>query len=371
MQQDGGWSRGEISGAYAAGYVVWGGFAMFAGRLADRHGARILMTVGGLLGGACLLALAGSHQLWQLYLFWGVGIGITMGLTSNEVPFTTLANWFVRRRGAAIAIFTGLTGLSLPLFVPAASWIVVHHGWRTAVVAVGLTFILLLAPACAIMLRRRPEDFGLAPDGDPAPVATDVPAVTGIRFREAIAGRTFWALTFASSLCNLALTAVVVHQIAFLIDRGYAPVFAAGVAGLMGLVSLPGRVIFALAIDRMGALLPLALALGAEGVGIALLLLAPSAGWLLLFVLVFGLGFGSIGSLRAAGIAEQFGRLAFGSIATAAALPTYLAAALGAVASGWLFDRLGSYQLSFWAAAGACGVSALVVLATRWRSTAV
>ncbi|MBJ7600648.1 MAG: hypothetical protein DLM67_20480 [Candidatus Nephthysia bennettiae] len=368
IQHDQGWSRGEISGAYAAGYVVWGGFAMFAGRLADRHGARVLMTVGGLLGGACLLALAGSHQLWQLYLFWGVGIGLTMGLTSNEVPFTTVANWFVRRRGAAMAVVTGLTGLSLPIFVPAASWTVVHYGWRTAVILVGLTFILLLSPACAIVLRRRPEDFGLVPDGDPAPIATEVPQVTGIRFQEAIAGRTFWALTLASSLCNLALTAVIVHQVAFLIDRGYAPVFAAGVAGLMGLVSLPGRVLFALAIDRLGALLPLALAIGAEGVGIALLVLAPHGGWLLLFVLVFGLAFGSIGSLRAAGIAEQFGRRAFGTIATAAALPTYLAAALGSVASGWLFDRLGGYDLTFWAAAATCGLSALVVLATRWRS---
>src|SRR5256884_9775496 len=82
------------------------------------------------------------------------------------------------RRPPRSTLFPYTTLFRSPLFVPAASWIVVHHGWRTAVVAVGLTFILLLAPACAIILRRRPEDFGLAPDGDPAPVATDVPAVT-------------------------------------------------------------------------------------------------------------------------------------------------------------------------------------------------
>jgi predicted MFS family arabinose efflux permease len=270
-----------------------------------------------------------------------------------------------------MAIVTGVGGLALPLYVPGASWLVVHRGWRTAVVVVGLTFILLLAPACAVILRRRPEDYGQVPDGDPTPAKTEVPPVTGIRLREAVAGRTFWALTLATSLCNLALAAVVVHQVAFLIDRGYAPVFAAGVAGLMGLVSLPGRVLFSLGIDRLGALPILATAILAEGMGMALLLLAPSAAWLLLFVVVFGLAFGSIGPLRAAGIAEQFGRQAFGSIATAAALPTYLAAALGSLASGWLFDRLGGYDLVFWAAAGVCGLSALVVLLTPRRSQAL
>ena len=320
------------------------------------------MSAGACLAGLCLLGLAAVRQPWQFYVLWGLGIGLAMGLTINEVPFTAITNWFVRRRGTALAIYAGVGGLALPLFVPAAGWMVAHLGWRPALAVMSLSLLLVMLPLCAGLLRRRPEDIGLLPDGQPdaAPGSGEQPA--GIAFAAALRGVTFWMLTVATALANLGFGLVGIHQVAFLIGRGYGLVLAAAVVGAVGLVSLPARVVFSLATDFLSAQRVLAIAITAEGCGIALLVLARSAAWLLLYVLVFGLAFGSIGPLRAATVAQRFGRRAFGAIVTAAAFPTYVAIAAGSFVSGWLFDRLGSYDAVFWAAVVSCAVAVMILL---------
>src|SRR5258708_9349952 len=134
-------------------------------------------------------------------------------------------------------------------------------GWRRALLVVGATALVIALPIAALLVRRRPEDIGLLPDGDSMPEGHDPGSITGDRLREAIARPAFWTLMTATAFSTAAYSVLLAHVVAYLIGRGYDPVLAAGVLGLAGLASLPGRFIFHVASDRLGPQPPLALCL--------------------------------------------------------------------------------------------------------------
>jgi MFS family permease len=109
------WDRATVSGAYAVSLVVAGVLGVPIGPLLDRFGARFLMSCGSVLGGLSLIGLAQMQTIWQFYLFWSGGLGLAMALTLYPVTFTVVANWFVRKRRAALAVLTLVGGLSSPL----------------------------------------------------------------------------------------------------------------------------------------------------------------------------------------------------------------------------------------------------------------
>lgn len=348
IQQDLGTSRAAVSGAFSGGVAVWGLLGLPVGRLVDRYGARWLMTAGSLVGAGCLFGLARIHALWQLYLLWSGGLGLAMALTLYSVTFTVIANFFVRRRGTALAVLTTVGGLSSPIYIPAAGWLVAHLGWRHTLDVLALTVLLIALPIHALVVRRPPAGA----------------VIEGTALGEALRGRVFWLLTLSAGLSLMAGTVVFAHAVAFLIGRGYPAVSAAGLVGLVGVASLPGRFIFNVVSDRLGPQGLLAFCTALQGAGLALLLLAGPPIWVLLFVALYGLAFGAISPLRAAVNAEHFGRLAYGAITGAQNLPVQLLAAIGPLLAGYLYDVLGDYRVAFSLTAAAFFAAALLLLLT-------
>jgi MFS family permease len=298
------------------------------------------MTAGSLLGAICLAGLSRISQPWQLYLLWAGGLGLAMALTLYNVSFTVVANFFHRRRGAALALLTLIGGLASPIYIPLAGWLVDRLGWREALVVLAATVVLVALPIHALVIRRRPEDIGLAPDG-----ASTAAEPHGAYLREALAGRVFWLLTLAALATALAYGLVLEHGVAMLIARGYSDVAAASLIGLTGVASLPGRLVFNLLSDRLGPQGLLALCTAAQGAGVLLLLASP-APFVFGFVAVYGLAFGAISPLRASVMAEHFGRVAYGSITGVQNLVTAVSSAAGALLGGYLFDAFGNYELA-------------------------
>ncbi len=364
IQQETGWSRGLLSGAYSAGYLVAGLIGLLVGRLVDRHGARLLMTFGSALAGLSLIGLGSIQHVWQFFLLWSGGLGLAMALTFYPVTFTVIANWFSRRRGAALALLTLLGGLASPIFIPLAGLLVPNLGWRGTVVALGLAQLLIAVSVHAVLLRRRPEDMGLMPDGIAAPAALVSEEGGGISLRGALGRLAFWTLAASSSLGLLAGSGVGTHQVAYVIGRGYDPVVAATLAGMVGLVSLPGRYVLNILSDLLAPQRLLLLSIAIQAVGVIILLLATSTAWLIAFVLVYGLPFGAISPLRASVLAEHFGRRAYGSITAAQGVLVALAASIGPLAMGWLYDRFHDYQLAFGLAATSFVIAAIAMAVT-------
>ncbi len=159
------WSRSSIGITAAAG--VWGSglLAPFIGRVADRHGPRWLMPVGTLILGSCLYALGGVSTIWQFFLFAVIGRAISQPLLIGLVPRTVAVNFFDRRRNLALA-FTGLfRPFTSAINIQIISNVAVTRGWRTSFRYLGIASLILTIPLF-IVVRRRPEDIGLSPDGD-------------------------------------------------------------------------------------------------------------------------------------------------------------------------------------------------------------
>ncbi|HEX6544165.1 MAG TPA: MFS transporter [Ktedonobacterales bacterium] len=377
MGQELGWNRASLSGAYSLMLVFSGLLGVPIGRFVDRHGARLVMAIGSVLGGLSLAGLAGIHSLWQFYLLWAGGLGIATALTFYPVTFTVVANWFERRRGSALAVLTLLGGLASPIFIPLAGALVPRLGWRETLVVMALAQLAIALPLHAIVLRRHPEDLGLHPDGANAPTwhrsASETPVeLPGLPLRAALAGLPFWSLTIAYALSSLAINVLFVHTIPYLIGRGYSSELAASFAGAVGLASLPGRYGLNKLSDRagVGPQRLLALCLGLQAVGVLLLLGGGFWGFGLLvaYVVVYGGAFGAVSPLRAGVMAEQFGRRAYGAITAVQGVPVALASGLGPLVAGWLYDRLGGYGLALGLCAAAFLVAALAVALTP-RST--
>ncbi len=353
------WGRASISGAYALGLIIAGLLGVPIGSLVDRRGARLLMSCGSALGGLTLFGLARVDTLWQFYLLWSGGLGLAMALTLYPVTFTVVANWFVRKRGTALAVLTLVGGLSSPICIPLAGVLVAQVGWRSTLVVLGLAQLAIALPLHALLLRRHPEDLGLSPDGEPAlPIQADAP-LPGATLSEALESPVFWMLTASLALVMLGSTVVFVHQVAFMISRGTDAVLAATLSGMLGLASLPGRYVFNMLSSRISPQKLLTLSVVAQAVGIVVLVQASSLVWLILYVVIYGSAYGAFSPLRASVMADHFGRRGYGAITAVQGIPVALCAGLGPLAAGWLYDGLHHYEVAFWLCAGAFLLAAI------------
>jgi MFS family permease len=142
--------------------------------------------------------------------------------------------------------------------------------------------------------------------------------------------------------------ALTLYPVAFMISRGTDAVLAATLSGMLGLASLPGRYVFNVLSSRISAQKLLALSVVAQAAGIAVVVLASSLGWLILYVLIYGCAYGAFSPLRASVMADHFGRRAYGAITAVQGIPVAVCAGLGPLAAGWLYDGLHHYEVAFW-----------------------
>ncbi len=339
-----GWSRTELALGFSIALVVAGVLGYPVGRWVDRHGARAAIALGTLIGGASLLLLSFVTELWQWELLWGGGLGVAGALTLYPVTFTVVANWFHRRRGAAMALLTVIGGLASPIFIPLAGWLIAHAGWRETLVIFGCLQLGVALPVALVFVRRHPEDVGLFPDGAASHDGGTGSPLSGTAARHAIRTAPFWTLTVSQFVGLMGSNALFAHQIAYMIGRGQGSESAATLAGAVGLASLPGRYVFNVLSDRFRSQWLLGICQAVMAIGVAILALAGSTTLFVVYVVVYGAAFGAASPLTASVRAEHFGRRAFGSITAIQGIPALAGAAAGPLAAGWGYDRSGSYD---------------------------
>jgi MFS family permease len=369
-----GWERGVTAGAFSFGFLVSAVLSPSLGRLMDRRGPRVVMEMGvGLVALGLLLAPL-ARQPWHLYATLGVLVGggsVCLAYTGQSLY---LPNWFVRRRGLALSLAFSGVGVGSIILFPWVQSLIAHFGWRTACWALGLLTLVLLAPL-NLLVRHRPQDLGLEPDGDPAPSAAAVggraanvvdAAWVAVDWTLGRAMRTarFWWIALGY-LCGLfAWYAVQVHQTKYLVEIGFSPAQAAWALGFVSLAGIPGQIGLGHLSDRIGREWVWTVGnLGFALCYLALLQLHETPTPALLYFMVASqgmLGYG-LTSVVAAIPAEIFQGRHFGSI-----LGTLMLAAIGGGAAGpWvagaLHDRTGSYALAFWIAIACCVVSAVAI----------
>ena len=368
-----GWDRGVTAGAFSFGFLVSALVTPFVGRLMDLRGPRPVIELGVVTMGVGLLLASLIHEPWQLYLTLGALAGGGVNCLAYTGQSLYLTNWFVRRRRIALSIAFSGVGIGSITILPWQGWMIGTAGWRSACVWLAILVLALLGPL-NLLLRRRPEDLGLEPDGmlssgsastdRAANVVDHAWAAVDWTLGRALRTRRFWWIA-AGYFCGLySWYAVQVHQTRYLIEIGFAPSEAAWALGSVSLVAIPGQIAFGHLSDRIGR--EWVWMIGNVGFVIcyvALLLLrdAPTEPLLFAMVLAQGtLGY-SLTSVMGAIPAEifegrQFGRI-FGSVMVAA----ILGGAAGPWVAGVLYDATDSYAVAFWIAAGCSVVSILAI----------
>src|SRR3954471_1968179 len=162
-----GWDRGVVAGVFSFGFFVSAFISPFIGRLLDTHGPRLVVEIGAVVLAVGLALATMAHESWQLYLTLGVLAGAGGNLLGYGVQSQFIPNWFVRRRGLAIGLAFSGVGLGSVVLLPWLQGFILRAGWRAACWTLAIMVIVVLVPL-NLLLRRRPEDIGVEPDGESA-----------------------------------------------------------------------------------------------------------------------------------------------------------------------------------------------------------
>jgi MFS family permease len=369
-----GWERGVTAGAFSFGFFISAILSPLLGRLMDRHGPLLVLEAGVGIMGIGLLAAAHVSQPWHLYLTLGVLVGagsVALGFTGQALH---LPNWFVRRRGLAMSIAFSGVGIGSIVLLPWLQSMIAHAGWRAACTGMGILVFGLLAPL-NLLVRRRPEDLGTGPDGDRVtstsaaakPHANVVDhAWAAIDWTLARAMRTarFWWIALGYFCGLFAWYAVQVHQTKYLIESGFAPMYAAWALGFVSFAAIPGQIALGHISDRIGR--EWVWTVGNVGFVLcyaALLMMSVSPSPALLWFMVAVQGFLGYGMTSVIGAipAEIFAGRHYGGIFGTLMGIAIAGGALGPWVTGALYDASHSYTLAFSLAIGCSVVSTVCI----------
>jgi len=350
-----GWTRATTSGAFSLSWIVSGLLAIVMGRLTDRFGPRLVMTLCGFFLGLGYLLVAQISAVWQLYLFYGVIIGIGMG--GSFVPLmSTVARWFVKRRGMMTGIVVTGVGVGSLIAPPVASRLISTYDWRSSYIILGST-VLVVVVLAAQLLRRDPTQVRQVPYSENEEQGFK-PETEGFSLKEAVRTKQFWLVSAMLVCFGFCALAIMVHIVAHATELGISAASAANILATIGGMGIIGRVVLGTAADRIGN--RQAFIIGFILMSAALFWLMPATeAWMLyLFAAVFGFGYGGCAASESPLVAELFGLSSHGLIMGVIALGFTSGAAIGPFLAGYVFDFAGSYQGAFLA----CAVTAVVGL---------
>ena len=370
VQDEFGWSKFAISGAFSLSQLVSGLLGPGQGWLIDRFGPRLVMRMGVAMFGLSFMLLSIADSLWMFYaviMMLGAGANLAGFLTLN----TSVANWFIRRRALALGLAS--TGLGIGgMLAPITTWSLVTFGWRPTALGSGI-LVLVIALPLAHLVRRRPEDHGLQPDGrrsapesefEPRPRRTGV-GMVDFTVGEAMRDRSFWLISAGHGIALATVFAVMVHLVPYLVEtRDWGETSAQGMFALVAIASVIGQIGGGLLGDRYSKTrISAACMLGHSA---ALMMLAFGGGSLIVeAVLLHGLSWGVRGPLMMAVRADFYGRLHFGTIMGYSVTLVMIGPLIGPASAGAMNDHFGGYTEAFAILGVVTGISAIFFLMAR------
>ncbi len=366
IRKEFGWSATTTALAFSLRSVEAGIAAPFVGILVDRLGPRRLMAFGVTVVGLGFLLMSQMHSLVQFYAAFFI---ISFGFSFATVGGIAVVNWFVKKRTFALAIQVSAV-LPAGFIPPVISWLLDQGvDWRTIVLGIAVGTWVLLLPL-SLLMRHRPEPYGMYPDGDAGPAEAAGPsgdgqgagAMDGFEWREALATRTFWLICVAGILSGAAVGTAMVLIVPYLESVGIPRQEAALGVTLLSSLSVIGRLGFGWLGDRMPKRYLLAASYGLVAVG-ALLIAFVTKFWMVIPSLLFlGPGYGGSVPVRPAMTADYFGRRNYGTITglmgTVGAFGGIAATPLAAK----IYDTTGSYKVAWLIFAAIALVGTVLIL---------
>ena len=336
------------------------------------------MTLGSIAAGVTLIATSTVNSIWQFYLIYGILFGLASTIMGGHVVEPALvAKWFIRHRGRAMAI--GTMGISAGgvIIAPWAGWLVGTLGWRTAWIALGITILVFLTLPAMLFVRRSPEDSGLLPDGSQLanssstsqpgqlnPSASDVPEYPWT-LREAVRTKALWLLLTVNMFGLIGLMPVIMHQVAYIQDKGFNLVDATTLATTVAFFAMIAKLPWGYWTEKYSLRLLISVCGVTSGLSIILLVISEGMPGLYLYAITHGLTMGGFPTIMNVAWASFFGRQNSGAIRGAITPPITFMGFLSPAVAGWMWDRSGNYDLAFMCFAASWVIAGLIMYFTN------
>lgn len=344
------WTRAMTSGAFSIEAIVSALFGIVTGKLSDRFGPMIVITIGSILLGIGYMLMSQLSVVWQLYLFWGLVAGVGRSVAGPAL-MSTVSRWFVKRRGLMIAIVSTGAGIGGVIFPPICAWLTLTYDWRFAWIILGIIALIGMVSS-GLLFKRDPAQLGQLPDGtdevrkpDEGERGGGLPA-TGLLFPEAIRTRQFWILS-GILLCFGLNRGIMVHIAPHVTDVGFSLTTAASVLAISAGVSIVSRLVMGHIADMIGGRRSLIITFIFMPAAFLVISASKEIWALYLFAILFGFAWGGIAVLRFSTAGELFGVTSLGAIMGIVELFATLGSGITPYVAGWLFDTMGSYLASF------------------------
>ena len=365
-----GWTAGQMSLAFALTRVEGGVMGPLEGFLIQKLGPRRMTFIGMTIAGLGFVLFSQIRELWQLYVaFILMGMGTSLG---TWLPMMTmLNNWFVRRKAMAMSLAMegfALGGVILPV---ALAWAIggtdpnisERFGWRTSALFIGILIGAAGFPF-ALLLRDRPEDLGLKPDGDSSvpPALSPAQAIVtraetqeeGFTWQEAVRTAAFWLISFGHATSSIIIVTIFVHLGLMLDDRGFSLQAISLIAALYTAVNVVFVPIGGYLTDKVPVRIVAFWFSALQGVAVVVLVLARNMEMLILFAVLLGIGFGGRTACTTAIRGVYFGRKAFATITGISMVPMNIMLFAAPIYAGFMRDATGNYNVSFLTVAAVC-----------------
>jgi MFS family permease len=361
--RDFGWNRGTASLAATINMIAMGLCGPVAGFFIVKYGARRSMVLGNILGCAGFLLLFFHSRLWELFLGYGVFIGMGAGFGGLLASTTVINNWFVKKRGFALSIFLGSGGAAGMVMGPAIMKLIEVAGWRVTVLTMSLLVLLFAIILPAIFIRNKPQDLGQVPDGPDSLKSQSkglsaMPPKAGYRTpvdftaKEALRTRSLWLLIAYFCMNMLAMGALMTHQIAHLFDIGVS----ATTAGLALSVMAGMMTLMQFSVGYIGKKYSMhSITIGSEVLkitGMLILIFTQSLPFVFVYMIVLGFGFGGAMAATMNIFPNYFGVSNYPKIMGLVRLFWAFIGGAGAPLAGFIREETGSYLPAFQGAIG-------------------
>ena len=358
-----GWTAGQMSLAFALTRVEGGLMGPVEGLLIQKLGPRRMVFIGMIIAGAGFVFFSQVRELWHLYAAFII-ISLGIGLGTWLPMMTALNNWFIRRRTMAMSLAMegfAVGGVIVPLLL---AWTIggtdpnisERYGWRASALFIGI-LIMALAFPLSRLVRNRPEELGLNPDGDAPVIEAASPAGAGIirselqeedyTWQEAIRTPTFWLISFGHATSAIVIITVMVHLGLMLDDRD----FSLQTISLIVAIYTAVNAIFIPVGGYFGDRIPIKLVAfwfsALQSVSIVILVLARDTEMLMIFAVLLGAGFGGRTAVTTAMRGAYFGRKAFAAITGLSMVPMNILLFSAPIFAGFMRDATGTYDVSF------------------------
>jgi len=345
------WSRGATAGIFSVVLTIDAMLSPVAGYLLDRYGAKKIVLSGCLTLSLGLYLSSQVSELWHLYICFGLITAFGFTFVGMVPHVFLISEWFSSKRASAIGVVYAGSGIGIMILAPLSAWLIATQGWARALEIYAAVVLISLLPLVWIFYQHGPFSEKLRHQGQKGNEQNQWTAKLALKSLQ------FWLLFFARVCAAAGTTVIVTHQVAHVVEVGYSQLLAASIFGFAGVTSSFGRVVFGFIADRLSrqAAYTLNIAMTLIGVGALMILRDPSQSWLLyIYVILFGIGFGSRAVIFSALTADIFSGKGFGSILGYSTVAVGVGGALGSWLGGVYYDWTGSYLVSF-------GLSALVL----------